>query len=294
MTPDREREAERQRRLLAVLWRREPDAALHGWLADGGARPAAAARGLAAYRANAGAHAERALADACPTLQALVGPQAFAALARRHLHEHPPRLGDLGCWGEALPAALEADPQLVAWPYLGDVARLDLACRHVERLPDGPPADAAPAGLERLADATLDLQALRLRLRGGVRLRARHPVVTIRAAHVPAGDDAAALAEGPDPAVAAAREALARGDAEQAWVWRRGWRAEVARLADGEAAFVDALREGTDLEAALQAAGAADAGFDFADWLVRALRLGWLTAVDAGGRADPTAPDDRA
>ncbi|MBL0094465.1 MAG: putative DNA-binding domain-containing protein [Piscinibacter sp.] len=101
-----EAEARRQRQLLAALsLRGEPPA-----LRERGAR---AERGLAAYRANASALAERALAAACPTLQAMLGEADFAALARAFWRDHPPQRGDLGEWGASCRAG---SPRRPAWP----------------------------------------------------------------------------------------------------------------------------------------------------------------------------------
>src|SRR5512138_965181 len=69
------RELLRQQQLLRALWRRGSDAPLAPWLREGGER---ATNGLAAYRGNAAAIAERTLATAYPTVQQLVGTESFA------------------------------------------------------------------------------------------------------------------------------------------------------------------------------------------------------------------------
>ena len=253
-------EAARQQRLLRALWRQGRDTELSGWLRES---PARQARGLSAYRANAAAMAARALAAAYPTVAALVGDEAFAAIAALHWLRHPPARGDLALFGDALPAALVADPQLVELPYLADVARLDRAVSACESAADD---DAPVADLASLGDT--DPAALRLELRGTVALVASAwPIVAIRRAHQPAGGD---------DAFAPVRAALARGDAETAIVWRSGWRAQVDALAPADARFTAALLAPHTLAAALDAAGA---GFDFEPWLLRALREGWLRAV---------------
>ena len=89
-------EAQRQQRLLQQLWQPAPDAALTVWLRDA---PAAQARGLRAYRANAQATAARALAAAYPTVAALVGADTFGQISHRHWLQQPPQRGDLAEWG---------------------------------------------------------------------------------------------------------------------------------------------------------------------------------------------------
>jgi hypothetical protein len=136
-------ELQRQRDLLRAL----SGGAIAG-LREQGAR---AARGLEAYRANAEASAERALAAAFATVQALVGVDDFRRLACEFWHAHPPRHGDLGEWGEAFPAWLAAHAALAPWPYLSDSARLDFALHRSERAADAV-LDAASLSLLESTD----------------------------------------------------------------------------------------------------------------------------------------------
>jgi len=238
-------------------------AELAPWLrADSGR--ASAARGLLAYRANAGASAERALSAAFPVLRQLVGAESFGALARSLWLHQPPTQGDLAQFGEALPAFIEGSAELADEPYLADCARLEWALHRCELAAD---AADAPSGLELLASH--DPDGLRLELRPGSALcSSRFPVATLWAAH---------HSDEPDR-FAPARRALAAGQREHAFVWRQGWRAQVLRLDAAEAAFTAAVLNGSSLAQALTAAGE---GFDFAAWLTQALQRGWLTAVIA-------------
>jgi Putative DNA-binding domain len=245
-------EALRQRELLAAL------AAPRG--------DAAASPGLRAYRANAHASAERALATACPTLRALLGAEDFAQLAREFWHADPPRRGDLGEWGAALPGWIEAHRGLAEWPYLADCARLDLALHRCERAAD---ALLDAASLALLADS--ELARLHLRLLPGVQvLASRWPLASIHAAH----------AGGDEPGFAAVRERLQAGQGEAVVVARDGWRGVVHRIDAPGLAFMQAVARGADLAQAFDAAGEA---FDFAAWLADALRCHWLKEVAAAG-----------
>lgn len=240
-------EGARQQQLLQALWRGD-EAGLAG-------------PGLQAYRANAGAAAERALAAACPTVQQLVGDEAFAAIARRLWQQHPPLRGDLAQWGGALPAFLAADAALQDEPCLADVARVDLAVHRAEMA-----ADAAldPASLARLGEH--EPEALWLRLAPGAALTVSiYPVAQIWQAHRRDGDDR----------FDAVRAAFAAGIGDVAFVWRHGWRGDVARLDAAETPFMQALLRGLSLGAALDAA----ADLDFNTWLQRALQLQWLADV---------------
>jgi hypothetical protein len=257
-----QKEARRQQMLLRALWRDARPAVVGGWLRDG----ARFERGLEAYRANAFALAERALGAAFPTVQQLLGEESFGALARAFWHARPPERGDVGEWGEGLADFIDADGQLADTPYVADVARLEWALHAVERAAD---VDAAPSGVEKLADG--DPAALRLLLRPGCALVvSRHPIVTILRAHRSAAADR----------FAPVRTAFAEGRAENAFVARRGWQADVSAIGDAEARFARALLAGDTLAVALDAGGA---GFAFEPWLIGALQSGAIVGVTEDG-----------
>ncbi len=252
------REALRQQMLMRALWR--DDAALQGWV-RAPAR-ATASQGLAVYRSNAGALAERALGSAYPTLAALIGAESFAVLARHHWHEHPPVRGDVGAWGDELPAFIAASAQLAEEPYLADSARLDWAMHVCTRAADV--NGAWPPALEALS--TTDPSLLRIQLAAGAAVVAsRWPIVTLWQAHHGARsmDDV--------------RAAFEAGREESAFVWRDdGFAVHVEVLEAADAAFTAALIQGATLAAALDAAGEL---LSFERWLERALRSRWLVAI---------------
>ena len=260
MNATTEHEARRQQLLLRALWRDEPGDALRGWLRE--AHDGANDRGLAAYRANAGALAERALAGAFPTVAALVGDESFAALARDFWQHHPPARGDLGEWGAALPEFINANAELAREPYLPDCARLDWLVHQASRAADGP--DDGPA-LDALG--LYPPEALQLALRPGCMvLTSCWPVATIWSAHQQQG-------EGRFDAV---RAAFAGGAGEQALVHRAGYAVRVDALDADAARFTAAVIDGASLASALDGAGD---GFGFEHWLVQALQQHWLVGV---------------
>ncbi len=253
-----ERETQRQQLLLRALWFGEAAPALQGWLREG-----TSAQGLATYRANAGAIAERALQIAYPTVAALVGETAFAALACDLWQQYPPHCGDLGEWGAALPGIIAANPALDSEPYLPDSARLDWCVHQASRAADGP--DTPPA-LEALG--TQGPEHLQLNLRSGCAvLVSAWPVASLWSAHQqPAGDER----------FAGVRAAFATGVGEHALVHRDGRAVRVLALAPPAAAFSAAVLAGRSLAEALDHAGA---DFDFEAWLVQALQGRWLLGV---------------
>jgi len=221
-------------------------------------------RGLAAYRANAAAIAERVIAARHPVLGALIGSEALAVLARSLWRAEPPRRGDLACWGEDLAAYVEAQTALAEWPYLGDVARLETAIAACEAASD---MALEPASLALLS--AHDAAALRLRLAPQVQLLAsRWPIARIHAAHGPG-------ASAQD--FEAARIALALGEGDRVVVFRKGWRASVERIDAAGFAWMDALSHGESL---LQAQDDAGPDFDLAAWLTRAVAAGWLQRAE--------------
>ncbi len=260
-------EARRQQLLLGAL---EAGADAHDlavWLGDA---PARQQRGLLAYRINAAASAERALATAYPTVAALVGAESFAALARDLWRQRPPERGDLGEWGAALPDFIADSPSLSSEPYLADSARLDWMVHCASRAADAP--DTQPA-LDALATQSPD--TLRLGLRPGTDvLASAWPVASIWLAHRPGELQ---THDGGDR-FAAVRRALAEGRGEAVLVWRDGFSVCVQAVDVESAEFTRALLDGTSLAAALDVAGD---GFAFNLWLVRAVQARCIVTVQS-------------
>jgi hypothetical protein len=254
-----QKETLRQQMLLRALWADARPGVVAGWLRE---TPPRTVRGLQAYRANAGALAERALTAAYPTVALLVGEESFAGLARALWFAMPPQCADIATWGEGLAGYIAAAPQLADEAYLPDVARLDWAVHIAEQAVDCGPA----SGLERLVGA--DPGHVLLRLANGLALcHSAHPVASIWQAHRSTAADR----------FAGVREAFASGRGETALVWRDGFQAMVQALPEADARFVQALLDGQALASALDAAGS---DFAFDRWLVQALQGGWLRGIE--------------
>jgi hypothetical protein len=254
-------EAQRQQQLLAALATGVSSVAA---LRESGER---AARGLEAYRANAEAIADRALASTFATVRAMVGADDLRHLAREFWRAHPPERGDLGEWGDGFPAWLASHAGLSAWPWLADSARLDLALHRNERAADAV-LDAASLGL---LESTDPAQLRLVLMPGSAVLRSPWPIALIHRAHQLEGDAA-------ERAFAEVRERIAAQRDDPLMVVRRGWRAVVQPLDAATAAWTQDLLDGIDLATALTRAGEA---FDFAAWLASALRESWLKGVVA-------------
>lgn len=260
-------EAQRQAAVLQELW--GVGTAPAPWREHGQALQ----RGLGAYQGNANATAERVLAAAYSTVQALLGDDALALLARRLWQRHPPTQGDLTAWGQDLPACLASLPEVQDWPYLPDCARLDWARHTAEHASD---ALFEPDSLTLLG--TQDPAHLRIELRPGLSvIRSDWPVVTLWQAHQ------AAPTEGPTQtdALDKVRQALSARQAETAVVWRPQWRAEVLALPEAMAGWMSALAPSTTRPAPCLSTllDMAHADFNLAQWLALALQHGWIWRV---------------
>jgi hypothetical protein len=251
-------ELDRQRALVGAILAPRGDAATLA-LVETGER---AERGLAAYRANAEALAERALGAAFGSIRAMLGDEDFAHLAAEFWRARPPQRGDVGEWGTEFADWLQAHPAMARWPYLADCARLDFALHCNERAAD---ASFDADSLALLAD--VDPQHLRLVTMPGTALvGSRWPIVTIHRAH----------RSGADADFALARDAIERECAQHALVSRDGWRAAVTELTAPQASWMASLLDGANLASALDRAGS---GFDFTAWLTRAIQQRWLKGV---------------
>lgn len=269
-TPDISTLAQQQQLLLDALLARPgdgrhmADARLNARL---DVRHPQSARGLAAYRSNGHAMAERALRAAYPVIAAMLGDQNFDWLARDLWHTHPPRCGDLAQWGDALPGFLRASAQLSDVPYLCDVARAEWALHRAASAVDAGPDMASFAWLGQE-----DPQGLTLVLSPGTEVvSSPWPVASLVTAH-----------RDGSPSLAEAADRLRTGCGEHALVWRQGLRPRLAGIPAPSAALILALQSGADLPGALDAACGADTtpeGFDFTAWLTAAVTDGLVIGV---------------
>jgi Putative DNA-binding domain len=238
-------------------------------------------RGLAAYRTNGHALAERSLLAAYPVVAALIGGDNFALLARDLWHRHPPQCGDLALWGDALPGFLHGNQQLADAPYLSDVARAEWALHRAAGAPDAVPDLPSFARLGQE-----DPQGLTLTLATGTTVIASlYPVASLISAHLfdsPSLDDVA--------------QRLRDGHRECVLVWRQGLRPRIAGIAPPAAALVQALLAGADLPQALDAAGAIEdtaEPLDFSAWLTAAVTDGLVIGVHSLATYHPRSPTER-
>ncbi len=260
-------ESARQQALLVALRSPSADALPSGVQ---GPRPGhvQALSGLRAYRANAQAVAHRALVSAYPVLARLLGEEAMSALARDLWREDPPVKGDLAWFGAGMAGWLGQVEAFEDLPYLPDVARLEWTVHRAQVAADPP---EAPVDLQLLAGDP-DLVVVQF-VTGSAAVVSPWPVFRLWQAHQ-AEPDA-------EPELGEVRAALAAGEGDRAWVWRKGPRVEVAALAAAEHELHRRLLVGEPLGAALAGTLEGHPDFSFERWLTRALRERWLAGFAA-------------
>lgn len=216
----------------------DPSTPVPEGLADPEGRPAGARFDV--YRNNVVASLSDALATAFPVIEKLLGTQNFRSLAVSYSRAHPPSSPLMMHMGGDLPGYLEGFAPLARYPYLADVARLELALRESYHAADATPAD--PSALSALSPEALARTVLHLA--PSVRLvSSRWPIVQIWRFNM---DD------GPKP----------RPGPETALVTRREFDPRIDALTEAGAAFVVALAAGKPLGTAAEAAAALDPDID--------------------------------
>lgn len=236
------------------------DAALRGAPVPKGMvarHPEEVERRFAVYRNNVAVSLAEALAARFPVIRRLVGEVFFAPLARLYAETDRPKSPVLAEWGAGFAALLEGFPPLAAYPYLGDVARIEFARGRAFHAADARPVD--PAVL-----AGADPERVRLMLHPSVTLLTLAcPAVSIWARNQPGREDVP-LAAGPE-------FALILRDA--------GFQVPVRSVGQGDAAMLRAILSGERLSLAASAGQAAEAGHDPQPLLIVLMRAGAI--VDA-------------
>lgn len=216
-----------------------PDLTPPANLVDPEGRPAG--KRFDVYRNNVVYSLCEALVTAFPVLHKLLGEQFFSAMAGIFVRQHPPSSPVLMLYGDQMPAFLEGFAPAQKYPYLADVARLELAMRHSYHAADATPVDAqvfANMPVDQLMGSHLTL-APSLAL-----LRSRYPVYSIWAANM----QGQAMPDAPKG------EALI--------ITRAEFDPAPHLLPAGGASFIMALQAGDSFGQALEKATAAVAEFD--------------------------------
>ena len=116
---------------------------------------------LAIYRNNVVYSLREALAENFPVIKRLLGEERFNQIGAEFVRTHLPQNTDLSSYGEFFGAMLKAHQALAAYPYMGDVASLEWACRQSVNAKTDLPLDRAR--LHGLDDDGLAAQKFSLR-----------------------------------------------------------------------------------------------------------------------------------
>lgn len=219
------------------------------------ADPAETARRFAVYRNNVAVSLAAALGTRFPVIRRLVGDDFFAALAGFYARTERPQGPVLHEWGAGFPAFLAAFPPLAAYPYMADVARIELARGRAFHAADAKPIDPAD-----LAMANPD--ALRLALHPSVALLPlAYPAVSIWQANQPGAAPSGPVPTGPETALV---------------LRDRAFDVPVRTVGPGDAAMLAALADHALLVDAAQAAQMAEPGHDPQPILLYLMQTGTL------------------
>jgi hypothetical protein len=218
------------------------------------------ARRLAVHRATTTFGLIGTLATRYPVTEKLLGAETFADLARAFLAHHRPSTALLLDWGEALPAFIAGLDDLADWPFLADVARLEVAWTRAHHA-----AEADPIGLEALAAAAPEaLATARVALHPSAEILASpYPIVALWSTQQGDEGDDAEIDWHPESVL------VVRPDADVL----------LHRLTPAAHAFVTALAAGGDITDAALAAGDLDPAFDAGAHVVGLVRLGAVVAL---------------
>lgn len=209
------------------------------------------------YRNNVAASLVAALAKTFPVIERMVGTAYFAALALAYVRQTPPRSPILAEYGKGFPAFIEAFSPLASYPYLADMARLELARIAVLHAPDGMVAN----DIGREADPAALLEASWIVSPAARLLASRYPVATLWERH---------QADGPQPLEAWPGESLL--------IFRADGGLVHALLSPGELAFLGALRGHATLGDALFALGDAQLAAEALRFVITLINAGALIA----------------
>lgn len=220
--------------------------------------PDEAARRFAVYRNNVAISLTAALKKRFPVIERLVGPDFFAAMGRVYLDAHRPKSPVLLEWGDTFPNFLAGFTPLADYPYMADVARIEMARGRAYHA-----ADADPITRDLLIIGAADPENARFGLHPSVQiLRLSHPAVSIWIANQP-GTDA---------------QSPSLPETEIALILRDGqYQVPVMAIGAGDAALINALQDGQSLLIAADLAAFAEAGHDPQPILVRLMQAGAIT-----------------
>jgi hypothetical protein len=215
------------------------------------------------YRNNVTVGLIRALEANFPVVRRLLGEDYFAGFARDFAQNHPPRSPLMFQYGKAFPQVLDNAEDLANFPYLGDIARLEILWRESYH-----GADAHSLAVDALAAIDPDvLFDCRFKVHPATRLIQSHfAVYDIFAANGPEADGQVS-----DP-----------GQAQCVLVTRPQLDVILYTITADQLTFFQALTSGENLGDALDRAAALNPNFDITAALALLLQSGAFQTIQQG------------
>jgi len=224
---------------------RAPDKPLPSELKD--AKGQTAGRRFNVYRNNVATSLMDALESGFPVIARLLGEQNFRNIARDFQWNAPPSSPLMMHYGNGFPEYLDEHPALARFPYLGDVARLELALRHAYHAADSTAID--PSLLQHP-----DLINARFGFAPSVQLiSSRWPILSVWRFNTQGGS------------------AKPQAQAEHVLITRPDYDPIPENISKGDAALIRSLMADESLSEALTAAQGAEPEHDFSRILGRLL-----------------------
>ncbi|MCF6320230.1 MAG: DNA-binding domain-containing protein [Rhizobiaceae bacterium] len=98
------------------------------------------------YRNNVVVSLMEAMAETFPSIKTIIGEENFATLTRAFIASHPPSSPMMQAYGEEFPQFLEAFAPLANYPFLSDVAQVEISWIDAYHAADAQPLDGALLG----------------------------------------------------------------------------------------------------------------------------------------------------
>lgn len=218
-------------------------------------------RRYAVYRNNVTVSLIRSLSANFPSIERLLGEEFFAAMAHEFVMAHPPRSKLMVEYGADFPAFLEAFEPAKPYPYLADVARLEVFWRHAFHETDMPVLDGED--LESLSQDDFPHVTF-----------IPHPATRILLSPYAAGSIFAANRKSGDV------DAINPAIAETVLVTRPLFDCEVRILQQGADEFFSSLLAGDTIKTAAEAAFTVTPRFDLPHAIGMLIASGAFTAIE--------------
>lgn len=218
-------------------------------------------QGIAIYRRNLLANAQRALSISFPTVFELLDSDVGANLTQQFLRYSPPNQGDWALWGSHFSAFIKDTEIAQDYAYLADCAALDWGV-HVAL--HGPDHTLSTASMQLLANC--DLEKLVVIFNQNVQLfKTPYPLLAIFDAHHQQQQKAR------EAALRSAKQALSLPLEDHfVMIYRPQFHPEIRCLSHSEGRFMVALMAQKSLSEALDVVSD-DADFSFETWLLNAV-----------------------